>query len=65
MPTGAKMLYIRDLGMATYNLLNFKMRPVGSLGLGLGATNPPGSTTSGIGTYQSAVLVKPVGWESL
>ena len=28
MPTGAKMLYIRDLGMATYNLLNFKMRPV-------------------------------------
>jgi len=37
----------------------------GSLGLGLGATNPPGSTTSGIGTYQSAVLVKPVGWESL
>jgi len=21
------MLYIRDLGMATYNLLNFKMRP--------------------------------------
>ena len=22
------MLYIRDMGMATYNLLNFKMRPV-------------------------------------
>jgi len=38
----------------------------GSLvGLGLGATNPPGSTASGIGTYQSAVLVKPVGWEGL
>ena len=29
MPTGAKnVLYIRDLGMATYNLLNFKMRLV-------------------------------------
>ena len=29
MPTGAKnVLYIRDLGMTTYNLLNFKMRLV-------------------------------------
>ena len=32
MPTGAKnVLYIRDLGMTTYNLLNFKMRLVRAL----------------------------------
>ena len=27
------MLYIRDMGMATYNLLNFKMRPVNKEGM--------------------------------
>jgi len=29
------MLYIRDMGMATYNLLNFKMRPVAQFAHGV------------------------------
>ena len=53
MPTGAKnVLYIRDLGMATYNLLNFKMRLVDGISLesmaSIAAVIPPKNALLGI-----------------